>query len=158
MRFPKSTLLRLLNVYPPYLGAGVRVTHISPDLRAIDVQMKLRWWNRNYVGTHFGGSLYSMIDPFFMLMFLENLGRDYIVWDKAASIRFRQPGRGTVYARFRISEDDLTAAREAVARDGRAQPTLTVRITDDDDQLVAEIDKVLSIKPKPAREARAPRA
>jgi acyl-coenzyme A thioesterase PaaI-like protein len=148
---PKSSLLRLLNLYPPYLGAGVRVTHIAPDLRAIDVRMKLRWWNRNYVGTQFGGSLYSMIDPFFMLMYLENLGPGYVVWDKAASIRFRRPGRGTVYARFRVTEDDLAAARDAVARDGRFQPTLTVQITDDDGELVAEVDKVLSIKPKPPR-------
>lgn len=151
MPLAKPNLLRLLNLYPPYLGAGVRVTHIAPDLRAIDVRMKLRWWNRNYVGTQFGGSLYSMIDPFFMLMYLENLGPGYIVWDKAAAIRFRRPGRGTVYARFRVTEDDLAAAREAVARDGRFQPTLTVQITDDDGELVAEVDKVLSIKPKPPR-------
>ena len=83
-----------MRLYPPYLGAGIRVTHVSHDFREIDVRMGLHWWNRNYVGTHFGGSLYSMIDPFLMLMFLENLGRDYVVWDKAATIRFKTPGRG----------------------------------------------------------------
>jgi uncharacterized protein DUF4442 len=64
----KSTLIRFLGLYPPYLGAGIRVTRVSHDFREIDVQMGLRWWNRNYVGTHFGGSLYSMIDPSLMLM------------------------------------------------------------------------------------------
>jgi Domain of unknown function (DUF4442) len=80
----------LLNIWPPFLGAGIRLRRIAPDWKAIDVEMKLRWWNRNYVGTHYGGSLYSMADPFLMLMLIENLGKDYIVWDKAASIRFRK--------------------------------------------------------------------
>ncbi|AKJ05250.1 uncharacterized protein DUF4442 [Archangium gephyra] len=144
----KSTLIRFLSLYPPYLGAGIRVTRVSDDFREIDVQMGLRWWNRNYVGTHFGGSLYSMIDPFLMLMFLENLGRDYVVWDKAATIRFKTPGRGTVFARFRLTEDDIQAVRVAVERDGRAQPTFTVAITDSKGQLVAEAEKVLSVKKK----------
>ena len=69
--------MRLLSLYPPYLGAGVRVTRVSDDLRTFEVEMKLRFYNRNYVGTHFGGSLYSMCDPFYMLILLEALGRDY---------------------------------------------------------------------------------
>lgn len=94
----KARFLRwALNFYPPYLGAGVRVRHISADLRLVRVKMVLRWYNRNYVGTQFGGSLYSMVDPFFVLMLMENLGPDYIVWDKAANIEFVSPGGG---ARF----------------------------------------------------------
>ena len=89
---------RLINLWPPFLGAGIRVTRIAPGWREVDVEMKLRRWNRNYVGTHYGGSLYSMADPFFMLMLIENLGREYIVWDKSASIRFRKPGKGVVRA------------------------------------------------------------
>ncbi|MCX4198124.1 DUF4442 domain-containing protein [Methylobacterium organophilum] len=81
----KARFLRwAMNFYPPYIGAGVRVRHISADMRLVQVKMVLRWYNRNYVGTQFGGSLYSMVDPFFVLMLMENLGRDYIVWDKAA--------------------------------------------------------------------------
>jgi len=68
----KTALLKIVNLRPPYLGAGVRVTKIAPDIRSIDVEMKLRFWNRNYVGTHFGGSLFSMTDPFLMLILLEN--------------------------------------------------------------------------------------
>ncbi len=89
-----------MTLYPPYLGAGVRVQHISADFRHVKVRMGLGWYNRNYVGTQFGGSLYSMVDPFFMLMLMENLGRDYIVWDKAASIDFIAPGKGPVFAEF----------------------------------------------------------
>ena len=107
-------LLRLLRIYPPFLGAGIRIKRMSEDLREIDVEMKLHWWNANYVGTHYGGSLYSMADPFYMLMLLENLGSGYIVWDKAASIRFRKPGKGTVQRR--VPADAITdrcAARAA---------------------------------------------
>ena len=76
------------------LGAGIRVKHIAADMKAVDIEMKLRFWNANYAGTHFGGSLFAMTDPFYMLMVMANLGRNYIVWDKAANIRYRKPGRG----------------------------------------------------------------
>jgi hypothetical protein len=86
-------LRRRINFYPPYLGAGVRVTHIADDFRHIEVEMPLRFYNRNYFGTHFGGSLYSMCDPFYVLMLANILGPDYIVWDKAANIRFKSPAK-----------------------------------------------------------------
>src|SRR5262245_26670599 len=105
---PRS-LRWLLRLYPPFRGAGIRITHMSEDLREIDVEMKLHWWNVNAVGTHYGGSLYSMADPFYMLMLLRNLGPAYIVWDKLASIRFRKPGKGTVRAEFRLSQSQLDA-------------------------------------------------
>jgi len=88
----KRHMRMLLNIWAPFLGAGIRVKRLGPDWKEIDVEMKLRWWNANYVGTHYGGSLYSMTDPFFMLMLIENLGKDYIVRDKSASIRFKKTG------------------------------------------------------------------
>src|SRR5437868_13852984 len=90
---PSHALRRGVNLWPPFLGAGIRVKRIASDMKAIDVEMKLRWWNANYVGTHFGGSLFAMTDAFYMLMLMANLGRDYIVWDRAASIRYRKPGK-----------------------------------------------------------------
>src|SRR5512134_3369734 len=104
---PKHRLFRLMGLYPPYLGAGVRVRDVSPDLRAFGVEMRLRPWNRNYVGTHFGGSLFALADPWFMLILIEHLGSAYAVWDKAASIRFVRPGRGTVRARFEIPAERI---------------------------------------------------
>ncbi len=155
MRIPTHRLLRWMWLYPPFFGAGVHVPNASVDLRAVDVTMKLRWWNKNYVGTQFGGSLYSMVDPFLMLMFLENLGKGYIVWDKAATIRFRSPGRGAVHASFRITEDDLARARAEVAATGRSEPRFEVRIVDDEGRTVAEVEKVLSIKASPSPRATA---
>lgn len=147
-RLGKPRLFKwLLTLYPPYLGAGVRVTHVSKDLRRIDVAMRLGRLNRNYVGTQFGGSLYSMCDPFFMLMLMENLGPDFIVWDKAASIRFLKPGRGTVTARFEISSAQIEELRRA-AEVGKVEPEFEVEVKDATGEIVARVHKTLHIRRK----------
>ncbi len=114
--------------------------------------MKLRWWNRNYVGTHFGGSLYTMCDPFFMLILLEQLGRDFVVWDKAASISFRRPGRGRVRARFHIPARRVEEIREQALREGLVHPTFRAEVLDDQDEVVAEVEKQLHVRWKGAPE------
>lgn len=147
----------ILNLYPPYLGAGVRVTAVSPDYRTVDVRMALRPWNRNALGTHFGGSLFSMVDPFYMLMLIELLGRGYVVWDKAATIRFRRPGRGTVRARFEIPPERVEEIRRAADAQGKVEATFTVNVVDAKGEVVAEVDKLLSVRRRAgvAEEARA---
>ena len=97
----------LFNVYPPFLGAGVHVSYVAPDWRRIDVSMPLRWYNRNYVGTQFGGSLFTMCDPFLMIMISRIVGRDYLVWDQRAAIEFLRPGRSRVHASFRLDDDAI---------------------------------------------------
>src|SRR5882672_9158170 len=116
-------LLRRLSLYPPFLGAGIRVRRISEDFRTIDVEMPLRFWNRNYVGTHYGGSLYSMCDPFFMVMLIENLGPGYIVRDKAATIRFKRPGKGTVKTTFHLPQERIDEIRAQADAQGKIEPT-----------------------------------
>jgi acyl-coenzyme A thioesterase PaaI-like protein len=140
-------LLRLMNVYPPFLGAGVRV-RASADLRTFEVRMALRRWNRNYVGTHFGGSLYTMCDPFFMLILVEGLGRGYIVWDKEATIRFRRPGRGTVRATFHIPAERIEEIRADADRLGKIEPTFRVDVLDEQGEVVAEVEKLLYVRKK----------
>ncbi|MBJ9978007.1 DUF4442 domain-containing protein [Pseudomonas sp. S75] len=151
----RARLLRwLLNLYPPYLGAGIRVQRISPDLRSVKVRMGLTRWNRNYVGTQFGGSLYSMVDPFYMLLLIEQLGSDYIVWDKAASIDFIAPGKGPVYAELRIDDALLDDIRQQTAQGKKCLPRLQVDIRDGAGELVARVDKTLYVRLKPqARQA-----
>jgi acyl-coenzyme A thioesterase PaaI-like protein len=137
--------LRLLSLYPPYLGAGVRVRP-SADLRTFEVRMKLRFWNRNYVGTAFGGSLYAMCDPFFMLILIEALGRDYVVWDKAATIRFRRPGRGTMTATFHIPQERIDEIRAAADAGGKVEPFFTVDVVDEQGEVVAVVEKLLYVR------------
>jgi acyl-coenzyme A thioesterase PaaI-like protein len=138
-------MIRLLSLFPPYLGAGVRVK-ASPDLRTFEVRMRLRWWNRNYVGTQFGGSLYTMCDPFFMLILVEALGPGYIVWDKAASIRFLRPGRGTVHATFHIPVVKIEEIRTGADARGKIEPTFRVDVLDDGGEVVAEVEKLLYVR------------
>lgn len=135
-----------MNFWPPFLGAGIRVKRFQPDWKAIDVEMKLRFWNSNYVGTHFGGSLYSMTDPFYMLMLIENLGRDYIVWDKSASIRFRKPGTGNMLAAFRLSEEQIEEIRRELMTQEKVEPTFVIEVKDVMGAVVAEVQKVLHIR------------
>ena len=146
----KRLFFKLLNLYPPYLGAGVRV-RATPDLRTFDVEMKLRFWNRNYVGTHFGGSLYTMCDPFYMLILFEALGRDHVVWDKAAKIRFRRPGRGKVRAHFHVSEEEIDEIRKRAETEATVEPVFTVEVLDADDRVVAEVEKLLYVRRKDRR-------
>ena len=142
-------LQRLLRMYPPYIGAGVRVTHIAEDFRNVEVEMPLRFYNRNYFGTHFGGSLYSMCDPFYVLMLANILGRDYIVWDKAASIRFKKPGKGLMKASFHLTEEQISEIRAAADTQPKVEPQFQVLIKDTEGNVIAEVDKLIYIKKKP---------
>ncbi len=144
----KNRWLRWINLWPPMLGAGIRVTRMDDDMRTVDVEMKLTKLNRNYVGTHYGGSLYSMADPFYMLMLLANLGREYIVWDKAATIRFKKPGKGTVRAEFRLSEDQIEDVREKLKHQPKVEPTFLVEIKDAHGTVIAEVEKLLYVRKK----------
>lgn len=139
----------LCNIYPPYLGAGVRVTAIAPDWRRLRVEMPLRWYNRNYVGTHFGGSLYSMTDPFLMIMLIRNLGDRYVVWDKAASIEYVSPGRGRVSAEFTLTEGVLDEIRLETADGKRHLRWFDIDVLGPDGVLVARVKRQLYMRRKP---------
>ena len=149
-RLFKDNLRVMFNLWPPLLGAGIRITRIQPDWREVDVEMKLRRWNANYVGTHYGGSLYSMTDPFYMVMFIEILGRDFIVWDKSASIRFRRPGRGTVFAKFRIMEEQIAEIREALKTEEKVDREFAVDVKNGDGEIIAEVKKLLQFRSRKA--------
>ena len=146
--FMKRHIRRLVNYWPPFLGAGIRVARWDEDWRAIDVELPLHRRNANFVGTQYGGSLYSMVDPFYMLMLIENLGRDYVVWDKAASIRFRRPGNGRVSARFRLTQEQIDEIRQALETQEKIEPTFSIEIKDDAGTVIAEVQKILHIKKK----------
>jgi Domain of unknown function (DUF4442) len=144
-------LRRWINLWPPFLGAGIRIQYIAPDMKAVDVEMKLHWWNANYVGTHFGGSLFAMTDPFYMLMLMANLGGEYIVWDKAATIRYRKPGRGRVRAEFRLSDSQIDDIREKLKTLPKYEPVFTVEVKDEAEVVIAEVEKLLHVRRKEAK-------
>lgn len=135
-----------LNMYPPYLGAGVRISYISDDWRELHVSMAVRWYNRNAVGTHFGGSLYSMVDPHMMLMLMELLGKGYWVWDKAADIEFVKASNRKVTAKIIITDQDLVGIKEKTKDGEKYLPEFNVEIRDTNGDLVAFVKKTLYIK------------
>jgi acyl-coenzyme A thioesterase PaaI-like protein len=140
--------LRLMRLYPPYLGAGVRVRHVAPDLSRVEVEMPLTIWNRNFVGTQFGGSLYAMCDPFFMLMLMHRLGPAYVVWDKAATIEFVRPGRGRVSATFELAAERVEEIRRDADAGEKVLPRFDAVVVGDDGTVVARIEKVLYVRRK----------
>jgi acyl-coenzyme A thioesterase PaaI-like protein len=158
LAIPAGVFRRGINLWPPFAGAGIRVTRVAADFREIDVALKLGVLNRNYFGTQFGGSMYAMTDPFFALMMLRNLGAGYVVWDKAGSIRYVRPGRGAVYARFRLPAAAVARARRATAGGKPHEPTFRVRIVDADGATVAEVTKTLYVRRRPLAADGAPAA
>jgi acyl-coenzyme A thioesterase PaaI-like protein len=140
---------RLFNLYPPYLGAGVHVDELSDDFRFARVTMPLRWYNRNYVGTHFGGSLYSMTDPFLMIMFMRNLGPGYVVWDKAGSIEYVAPGRGRMSVEFRVTPEVLDEVRANTEAGEKYLRWFEVDVRDPGGAVVARVRKQLHFRRKP---------
>ncbi|MCC6572025.1 MAG: YiiD C-terminal domain-containing protein [Chitinophagales bacterium] len=147
MRSLKSNI-KLINFYPPYLFSGISLRSVAKDFTKISVQMKMRWYNRNLVGTHFGGSLYSMCDPFYMFILMEHLGKDYIVWDKAAAIRFRKPGLGTVHATFEISPAAIAEIKAKVDETGKGDFTFHTNVYNEHSDVVAEVEKVVYVRRK----------
>lgn len=148
MNLRQRILFKVMNFWPPFWGAGIRIDHVSKDFFEVDVSLKMRFWNRNYVGTQYGGSLYSMTDPFYMLMLIQLLGRGYIVWDKAASIRFKRPGTTKVFAQFRLTREQVEGYKEELKGKHKIEPVLTVYIKDDEGNVIAEVDKTIYIKKK----------
>jgi hypothetical protein len=143
-----NAIHRWINFWPPFFFSGIRVKRIAPDMKAVDVEMRLRFWNANYVGTHFGGSLFSMTDPFYMLMLLANLGGEYIIWDKAARIRYRKPGRGTVRAEFRMSDAQLDDIRDKLKTLPKYDAVFNVEVKDEQGIVIAEVEKVIHVRKK----------
>nr|WP_201327518.1 DUF4442 domain-containing protein [Thermotomaculum hydrothermale] len=134
--------------YPPFLFSGIKVEKVSKDFRYIKVRLKLRWYNRNYVGTQFGGSLFSMTDPFYMIMLIKNLGKDYIVWDKKSCIKFIKPGTTDVFAEFRIDDEIIENIKREVDKNGKGEFPFTVEIKDKSGQLIALVEKIEYVRKK----------
>jgi hypothetical protein len=143
----KSRRLRwMFNIFPAYRGSGAKVTYIASDFREVRIRLPLSWRSRNYVGTIFGGSMYAAVDPMYMIMLMHCLGPGYVVWDKAASIRFRKPGRTTLHATFRLDDAELEAIRSATASGDAVDRTYNVDLADAEGVVHASVEKVIYIR------------
>ena len=145
------TLRRVLNVWPPFLFSGIRVRELAGDWRHARVELREHWYNRNFVGTHFGGSLFAMTDPFWMLLVMRSIGRDYFVWDRAGAIDFLRPGRGVVHADFRLDDATLEDIRAQTADGAKHLRWFETPVIDANGETVAKVRKQLYVKRKPGR-------
>lgn len=136
------------NLFPAYRGSGARVLYISDDYHEMRVKIPLNWRTRNYVGTIFGGSMYSGIDPIYMLMLIKILGKDFVVWDKAATIRFKRPGKTTLYAEFLVTDEDIKEIKNALEFKRSFDKIFQVDLKDEAGKVHAKIDKTIYIANK----------
>ena len=145
---------RLANIWPPFLGAGIRIKNINDDFTDVDVELRMNPFNKNYVGTHFGGSIYAMTDPFYMMILIKNLGSDYIVWDKAAEVQFKKPGKGTLTAHFNITKERIAEIKAEADREYKSEPKFKVEIKDAEGNIVAEVNKTVYVRRKDRKSAK----
>lgn len=151
---PPHRFFYLLSVWPPYLGAGIRVREVSPQVRRFVITHRLNLFTQNFVGTAFGGTLYAMCDPWYMFILLQNLGKDFIVWDKGAKIHFKKPGKGSLRAVFELSSEEIERVRAEAMRLGKIEPIYLCQVVDAEGVVVAEVEKLMYVRwkkaPKPA--------
>ena len=129
------------NFFPAYRRTGARITYIAGDLREMHIKLPLNWKTRNYVGTIFGGSMFAAVDPIYMLIFVKLLGPNYVVWDKAASIQYKRPGRSTLYATFKVDQEELDAIRAELEQKDKLDRVYQVELIDEEGSVYASIEK-----------------
>lgn len=148
----KALLLSLWNLWPPFLFTGIRIKKVTPDFSFMRIELGLHFWNSNYVGTQYGGNIFSMTDPFYMVMLMRNLGSQYIVWDKSAEIKFLKPGLTRLHCEFNLSPGLLSEIKKEVEASGKINRDFLIEVKNSDQQTVAEVRKTLSIRKKIAKQ------
>ena len=140
--------VKMINWYPPYLGAGIKLKKVNQDKTRMEVELRKTWFNKNLFGTHFGGSLYAMCDPFYVFIVHNYLGRGYVVWDKSAAIKFIKPGTGKVKAIFEISQEKLLELKAEADNNGKHTVFFETVITNEDQEVVAKVRKEIYMRKK----------
>jgi acyl-coenzyme A thioesterase PaaI-like protein len=129
-----------------YRGTGARLRYIAADWSEVRLDIPLSWRTRNYVGTIFGGSIYAAVDPIYMIMLIRRLGPEFVVWDKAATILFKKPGRETLRARFTVTDEELAAIRAELDLQRSADRTYMVELVDGSGTICATVEKLIYVR------------
>ena len=152
MRLSPRAVLRVISCWPPYLVAGIRVVELADDLSSVTVSLRTYPWNRNYYGTHFGGSLYAMCDPFFVFLLAHELGMDHIVWDKRAEIEFVKAVSEPVFATFAVDPATVEEIRRQALERFKVEPQLATDVVTASGDVVARVRKTLYVRRKDAKD------
>jgi len=151
MRLSPRTILKIISYWPPYLASGIKVVEVADDLSLVTVSLRIRPWNKNYFGTHFGGSLYAMCDPFFVFLLVQQLGEDHIVWDKAAEIEFVKAVSEPVFATFSVEPALADEIRRDALERFSVEPRLATEVVTAGGDVVARVRKTLYVRRKDAK-------
>jgi acyl-coenzyme A thioesterase PaaI-like protein len=143
---PPGMIRRLINLWPPFLFSGIRIASIADDWKRLDAELHLRWWNRNMLGTMFGGSLFAMMDPFYPLLLQHHLGREYVIWTKSAVVEFLSPGRSVARAAFQINQELVEEIRAATEAGGKSEPQFTAIVADPEGKVIARANLTFHIR------------
>ena len=138
----------LFNFFPAYRGTGGRVAYIADDFREVRVRLPLSWRTKNYVGTIYGGSIYASVDPIYMLMLIHILGPEYVIWDKAAKIRFKRPGKDTLYCDFVLTQEEIDEIKRLAETEKSIDRIYELELKDKAGVVHALIEKTLYISKK----------
>jgi hypothetical protein len=137
------------NLSPMYRRSTGRIYEVSEDLHSVKVKIQLSYKNSNYVGSIFGGSLFSATDPIFMIQLMNILGTDYVVWDKAATIKFKRPAKETCYVDFVFTDDEIEIIKKDVAENKEIDLIKNIKLTNKENSIVfAEVLKTIYVADK----------
>lgn len=137
-----------LNLWPPYIGTGIKIINIADNYSYAKVIIKQRFYNLNYFGTHYGGNLFSMTDPFYILMIANRLGKEYYVWDQKAIIEYIQPGKGTLTAEFFVTDDMVAEFKNQAESGEKYLPILETDIVNESNEVIARLTRTIYIRKK----------
>ncbi|MBF0491380.1 MAG: DUF4442 domain-containing protein [Deltaproteobacteria bacterium] len=145
----KSKLFRYrFNFWPCYWGTGAKITYIASDFREMRVRLPLTWRTKNYVGTLYGGSIYASVDPQYMLMLIQILGPEYIIWDKSAQVEFLKPGKNFLEACLLISEEEIQTIKRLLKTERSIDRNYPIDLIDKEGRLCARVTKTIYIRKK----------
>lgn len=148
--FKKKTIFRYgFNISPMYRRSTGRIVSVSDDILKVQIKIPLSYKNSNYVGSIFGGSLFSATDPVFMVQLINILGNDYVVWDKESTIKFKRPAKETVYAVFHFTTEEIEKIKEDVAEKKEIDIIKELDITNKEgSKVIAEVSKTIYVADK----------
>jgi len=148
MRITPRRLAVGMSLWIPNLFSGIRVRGFSADWTQAVVQLHVNVFTRNYVKTAFGGSMQAMTDPYFFMLVMHQLGRDYVVWDTRGEIEFLKPGRGVLTARFHVPPERVADIRARAVGGAKVLEWFETEITDGDGEVVARVRREVYVREK----------
>lgn len=146
----ESTLFKVgFNLSPMYRRSTARIIYVSDDLKTVRIKIPISYKNKNYIGSIFGGSLFSAVDPIPMIQLMTIFKEEYIVWDKSAHIRFKRPAKENMYANFEFTTEEIEDIQKKVHENKEVEHSKTTLITNKTGDIVyCEVTKLIYIADK----------